>query len=98
MVNPARLSPSIKLARSRPVLMIQRAPSACNRAKSDSSFFGTGGRSKSECNVPSKSVDMSLMGKDIETLAFAWSKLARPVQSCDTDKCQKHLCRIRIDM
>lgn len=66
-----RASDSIKLAMSRPVLMTHFAPRACMLPMSSARFGGIGGVSNSEKIVPSKSVEMSLIGNSIFKSAFA---------------------------
>jgi hypothetical protein len=56
------VSDSIKLLRSRPVLITQHTPRSCSAPIKDSSSFATGGFSKSVCKVPSKSVEINLIG------------------------------------
>ena len=66
-----RPSASIKLDMSRPVLIAHRAPAACIWLISFTSCSGMGGVSNSEKIVPSKSVEINLMGKSILSVSGA---------------------------
>src|SRR5437016_12560100 len=61
MEIPDRPRASIRLDRSRPVLMTHLAPRACWLAMRSSSSRGMGGFSNSAKSVPSKSVEMSFI-------------------------------------
>src|SRR6267154_269071 len=65
MLNRERAMPSITLERSRPVLMTHFAPCRCKSAIRACKSCGTGGSSDSAWSVPSKSVDISLIGNDM---------------------------------
>src|ERR1022692_4451810 len=65
MEMPDRASASIRLDMSRPVLMTHLAPRDCRSPISVCTGSGIGGLSNSAKSVPSKSVDISLIGKDI---------------------------------
>src|SRR5688572_24468873 len=57
--------PSMTLERSRAVLMTHFAPWLCRSPMSCCKSGGTGGFSNSACRVPSKSVEINLIGNDI---------------------------------
>ena len=79
------ISDSIKLAMSRPVLMTHFAPRACMLPMSSARFGGIGGVSNSEKIVPSKSVEMSLIGNSIFKSAFAGT--LHSACSCSSRRC-----------
>src|SRR6266545_1531657 len=63
MEIPARASASMRLDMSRPVLITHLAPRAWRSPMRDSTDLGIGGFSNSANSVPSKSVEISLIGK-----------------------------------
>src|SRR5262245_56537642 len=65
MLKRARAMPSITLERSRPVLMTHLAPCRCRSPINACKSCGTGGFSKSAWSVPSKSVEISWIGRVI---------------------------------